>query len=412
MNAGKISRPPGGRISWQANLTALLAAETLAITGFALVMPVMPLFLKDEMGIADPSKLKLWVGLVQSSGAVALAFFAPIWGHLADVYSRRLMLMRAMFGGTIAISLISLAQAPWQVLVLRTVQGALTGTVAAATVLAAGISPASQLAFTLGMLQTGIAVGNTIGPLIGGVISDFLGHRVVFVCTGMTLAAAGFVVMRFVQDDPRDETDAKPKGSFIPDVRPILASPVLITLLAVSFAIQAANTIAEPMLPLFLQTLSSDPSLIGSTTGIVLGVGAVAAALASVIVGRYALRLGYWRALIFCLGGAALFNAPQAFVGNALQLGVFRFCASFFIGGAIPVLNALIGNNADKDSRGTVYGFNSSVSCAGGALGPVIGSALAMLTYRDVFFGTAVFLALASAGAALQRVRLGKREAK
>ena len=166
--------------SWKANYIALLIAETLAMMGFGLSFPVIPLFLEEDIGITDPVKLKAWVGLIQSSAAITLAIFAPIWGHLADIFSRRAMLLRAMFGGAIVISLMTFVNSPWQFLVLRSIQGCLTGTVAAATVLVAAISPASQVAFALGLLTTGIAVGNSLGPLVGGVISDFLGYRVAF----------------------------------------------------------------------------------------------------------------------------------------------------------------------------------------------------------------------------------------
>jgi DHA1 family multidrug resistance protein-like MFS transporter len=124
--------------SWKTSFTALLIAETLAMIGFGLSLPVIPLFLEEEIGITDPVKLKVWVGLIQSSAAVTLAIFAPIWGRLADVYSRRAMLLRAMFGGTLVFSLMAFVNSPWQLLVLRSLQGCLTGTVAAATVLEIG----------------------------------------------------------------------------------------------------------------------------------------------------------------------------------------------------------------------------------------------------------------------------------
>ncbi|MDR2257791.1 MAG: MFS transporter [Treponema sp.] len=397
--------------SWKSNFFALLVAETLAIMGFAISMPVVPLFLIEDIGIEDPVKLKLWVGLIQSSAAIALAVLAPIWGHLADIYSRRMMLLRAMFGGAVVVSLISLVQSPWQLLILRTVQGCLTGTVAAATVLTAGITPAARIAFALGLLQTGIATGNTIGPLVGGVLSDFLGHRAAFLCTGLVLALAGFIVFKGVQDDKRAAGTYKGgRRRIMPDVKPILASPTLITLLIVSFSIQAANTIAEPMLPLFLRSLAEKARYIGSSTGIVLGAGAASAALAAVLVGRYATGLGYWKTLIFCLSAGAILTLPQTFVSNVIQLTVFRAMASFFVGGAIPVLNALLAANTDKDHQGSVYGFNSSVASAGGALGPVIGSAIAMASYRAVFLGTALLLGLSAAGTLRRRQRLKQAE--
>ncbi|GHT64814.1 MFS transporter [Spirochaetia bacterium] len=393
--------------SWKSNYIAILIAETMAIAGFALSMPVIPLFLTDDIGITDPVKLKIWVGAIQSLSAVTLAIFAPIWGHLADVFSRRMMLLRAMFGGAIVVSLMTFVQEPWQLLVLRTIQGSLTGTVAAATVMTAGIAPAAQIALALGLLQTGVAVGNSIGPLIGGVISDFLGHRIAFLSTGLVLAGAGVIVLKGVDDD--SSTHHHKKGElfrFLPDIKPVLESPMLISLMITTFVIQAANTIAGPMLPLFLKELAADSKYIGSSTGIVLGVGAGAAAVSAVLVGKYSSRFGYWKTLAFCLTAGAILTVPQAFVSNMTQLALFRALSSFFIGGSIPVLNAILAVSTEKDHQGSVYGFNSSVASAGGALGPMIGSMVAMINYRMVFIATAILLGLSAYGTIKRSKRL------
>jgi DHA1 family multidrug resistance protein-like MFS transporter len=387
--------------SHKTSYIALLIAETLAIMGFGISIPVIPLFLEEEIGITDPVKLKAWAGLIQSLPAVSMAIFAPIWGHLADIYSRRAMLLRAMFGGALIISLMTFVNSPWQLMILRTIQGCLTGTVAAATVLTAGIVPAVQVAFALGLLQTGVAAGNSLGPLVGGVLSDFLGHRAAFFSTGLTLALAGFIVLKWVEDDtrPRQQIPLK-KLNLLPDIKPIASSPLLITIMLVAFGVQAANTVATPMLPLFLKslanTISGQSAYVGSSTGIVLGVGAASAALAAVLVGKFSIRFGYWKTLIFCLSAGAVMTVPQAFVTNMFQLTVLRGISLFFIGGTIPVISAIIAVSSDKEHQGTIYGLNSSVSSAGSALGPLIGSAVAMLSFRGVFLATAFILGLSA----------------
>ncbi|GHU17815.1 MFS transporter [Spirochaetia bacterium] len=393
--------------SWKSNYIAILIAETMAIAGFSLSMPVIPLFLADDVGVTDPVRLKMWVGAIQSLSSVTLAIFAPIWGHLADVFSRRMMLLRAMFGGAILVSLMTFVQEPWQLLVLRAIQGSLTGTVAAATVMTAGIAPAAQIALALGLLQTGVAIGSSIGPLIGGVISDFLGHRIAFLSTGLVLAAAGVIVLKWVDDD--SSTHQHKKGEhfkFFPDLRPIMESPMLISLMITTFVIQAANMIAAPMLPLFLKELAADSRYIGSSTGMVLGIGAGAAAVSAVLVGKYSSRFGYWKTLAFCLTAGAILTIPQTFVANVTQLAVFRALSSFCLGGAIPVLNAILAVSADREHQGSVYGFNASVSSAGGALGPMIGSMVAMINYRMVFLATAILLGLSAYGTIKRSKRL------
>jgi DHA1 family multidrug resistance protein-like MFS transporter len=73
---------------WKKSYIALLIAETFAIMGFSLSMPVIPLFLSTDLNITDQASLKLWTGTIQSTAAVMLAVFAPIWGHFADVTAK------------------------------------------------------------------------------------------------------------------------------------------------------------------------------------------------------------------------------------------------------------------------------------------------------------------------------------
>ena len=401
--------------SWKANYTALLIAETLAMIGFGLSNPVLPLFLEEDIGITDPVKLKAWVGLINSATAVTLAIFAPIWGHLADTVSRRAMLLRSMFGGAVMISLMTFVTSPWQLLVLKAIQGCLTGTVAAATVLAAGISPAAQVAFTLGLLQTMIAVGGSLGPLVGGILADFVGYRPAFFATGVILALSGFVALIWIDSDKKPASERKnQKLTLLPDIRPIKASPILITIMLVSLGVQTATSIANPMLPLFLKSLITDiaegPTYVASSTGIVLGVGAASSAIAAVLVGKYSSRFGYWQTLIFCVTAGAIMTVPQTFVTNVYQLIVLRALSSFFIGGSGPVLYAIIVVSSDKNHQGTIFGVNSSLSAAGHAIGPMLGSIAAIISYRSMFIVTAIILGI-SAWSIYRRWKIDARQA-
>jgi DHA1 family multidrug resistance protein-like MFS transporter len=275
-------------------------------------------------------------------------------------------------------------------------------------VLIAGITPAVQVAFALGLLQTGVAVGNSLGPLVGGLLSDFFGFRIAFFSTGIFLGLAGLIVLKWVDKDTQPRVEGNPKKlSLIPDVKPIASSPLLISLLFVTFGVQAANSVAYPMLPLFLKSLvlsvSSESSYIASTTGVILGVGAAFAALAAVLSGKLSTRIGYWTTLIFCLAAGALVTVLQTFVTNIPQLIVLRALSSFFIGGTMPVINAIIAVSSEKRHQGTIYGFNSSIAFVGAALGPMIGTAAAMLSYRAVFMASAIILGLSALETARRR---------
>jgi MFS transporter, DHA1 family, multidrug resistance protein len=395
---------------WRRSFWAILAAEVLAITGFMASIPVLPFFLQ-EIGVTDPLSLKLWVGACSTVVAVTLAVFAPVWGQLADTLGKRPMLLRAMFGGAVVMALMGMAGRPWQILVLRGFQGALTGTVAAATVFVATITPSEEIGFTLGLLQTGIYMGSSIGPALGGVVADFLGYRMNFFASSVLLLAAALIILRFVPSDRRPRAGGVRGGISLrrlrPDFSALTASPGLVTLLLVSGGLQVAGSTISPILPLFIRSISPNVSRVGSLTGLILGLSALCAALSAAGLGRVSRRMGYERTLTFCLAGAVLIFLPQAFVTRPWQLLVLRMAGGALIGGAEPSVNALIATRTEKGRQGIVFGLNSSMNSAGAAVGPMVGALLsAAFGFASAFLaGAAVLLVSVIASVRIVRTR-------
>lgn len=384
--------------SWKRTLYSVWVGEVLAIAGFGTSTPIIPFFLGD-LGITDPQTVKLYTGLLQSLPAISMMVMAPIWGSLADQYGRKPMLLRAMFGGAGILLLQGLVKDPGQLLLLRTLQGMLTGTVGAATVLVASVSPEEERGYSLGLLQMSIFLGNSLGPLFGGYISDAFGHRINFFATSLLLLSGGIIVSLFATDDFTAPAERKSFAkSLIPDFSPLRGEhgKALWTLLAIVAADQIAGSITSPFLPLFIKTITQEPARIASNTGLVIAAGAISSSVAAVLIGKISYRLGYRRTLMFCMGGAALFYLPQAFSRSVFQLLIFRLMSSFFIGGNMPSVNALIAVNTPREKQGSMYGLRSSVASAGGAIGPAIGSALAIgFGYGSVFIATGTVLAIA-----------------
>jgi len=386
---------------WRRTFWAILAAEFLALAGFNTSIPILPFFLEDDLGVTDPVALKLWVGACQAVVSITLMVFAPIWGRLADTRGKRLMLVRATFGGGIALALMGIVTRPWQLFALRGMQGVLTGTVAAATVLVASIAPRDKAGWALGLLQTGVYAGQSIGPALGGLLSDWFGHRVNFAVSAVLLGAAGVIVLRLI---PRDAPTAPATGAFwrrlLPDFSPLAANRELAAVLVVSGVVQAATSVVGPILPLFIRSMTPDAAGVASTTGLILGVTSVAAALAAAGVGRVSWRMGTERTLHACLWGACLLVVPQAFSRTPAQLLLFRTIGALFLGGTMPAINALIAHRTDRDHQGSVFGLSSAINSAGWALGPMVGASVAVgAGYPPVFLVTAGGLALTAAAA-------------
>jgi MFS transporter, DHA1 family, multidrug resistance protein len=360
---------------------------------FGFVLPFLPLYLK-ELGVTPDSAVVFWSGALITSTGISLAIFSPIWGALADRRGRKVMVLRSMIVGGLIIALMGLVQNVGQFLVLRILQGVFTGTIAASTALVASIVPRERLASSMGILQTSVYVGISAGPVVGGVIAEVVGIRGTFVIAGAMLAVAGLLVWVFVHEHYPLPSTVRRLGFFTMLGRGV-RSPTLMPLMVTLLMVQLASAIVLPILPLFVERLSSPADPVKLYAGLAFGTTAVFSALAAISYSRLVDRSGYRRILIFACVGAAAFFLPQAFARNIGQFLLLRAGLGVFIGVLIPATNAIVGLSTPADMRGSAYGLTSSGTAVGNAVGPLLGSTVAAsYGYPSVFIATAVVLGL------------------
>ncbi len=273
-------------------------------------------------------------------------------------------------------------------------QGALTGTIPASVALVSTITPRERLGFSLGLMQTAVFSGASIGPLLGGLVADFLGYRYSFYITGSLLFIAGLTVLFLVREEFQPLIKEKiAKEGFWKNSRIIFSSRQFLAMIVVLFFVQFSGMIVYPIFPLFIQFLTKDSSRIAFITGVMLASTGIASAFSSIIIGRVSDKVGYKNILIISTLGAGIFYLPQAFVGNIFQLFMLRVALGLFAGGIIPTANAIIGLSVSEKHRGKVYGITASAAALGNATGPIAGGIIAStLSLRAIFIFTAALL--------------------
>ena len=365
--------------AWRRTLYILTVAEFMAVAGFTVIMPFLPYFVQ-ELGVTDPDQVKLWTGRLFAAQAVSMAAIAPVWGTLADRYSRKLMVERAMFGGALVFMAMGLVQNVYQLLALRILQGFLTGTVPAATALVASTTPRERSGSSLGILQTGIFLGASFGPLAGGVISDHLGYQAAFWTTSVCLLLAGLAVHLMVSEESgRPEHSAGRKDGRLRDgLLIVLRSPALRGVFLIRMLNRLGTRIMGPMLPLFVQQLVLNSDRLATITGVVTGSGALAAAAGSVFLGRASDRSGHRKVLVLCTFGMGLLYLPLALVITPLQLGALQVAVGFVMAGALASIAALLATRVPEGRQGAVYGVNTTIVAGANALAPMLGASIAV----------------------------------
>ncbi|HXF61269.1 MAG TPA: MFS transporter [Caldilineaceae bacterium] len=377
---------------WRRTVYVLFAVQLISTVGFSLVFPFLPLYVK-EIGIATGGSIEFWAGLVFSSQAVTMMLAAPVWGAFADRYGRKMMLVRATFGGAVLIALMGFAQNAEQLVVIRTLQGLVTGVMAAATALAAAAAPRERTGEALGLLQMARSVGVAVGPVVGGLLGDAFGFRESFWITGGLLALSGLCALLWVHEEFTPAPKATRPGLF-DGYRHLLKAPGMGGLYALSLLRSLGQTMILPILALFVVELMGSEEGAASITGLLIGSAAVTGALSAIWLGRLGDRIGHSRIMIGAALAAALCYLPQAFVTSAWQLAAWQALAGFAAGGLVPALSALMNLWAPAGSQGAIYGLDTSVNAAARSVAPMLGAAIAFWAGMRGVFGAAAVIYL------------------
>ena len=386
-----------GQPGWSRTLYAVWFGEILALVGFSSRVPFLPFFLSD-LGVTDVAGQTLWSGAINATGAAALAITSPLWGVLADRYGRKPMLMRGLFGGAICVTLMGFATAPWQLLVLRVLEGSMTGTVAAAAALVATSAPRHRMGYALGMVQTAVFAGAAGGPLLGGIIYDWAGPRVAFWLAGGMLFAGGVVVALFAREnftrtarEPLKESEGR--WERLRTSSAFLVSGAMLTLFAAIFVMRMIAMALQPIIPLFVEQLTPGSSDVATVAGIVLGAAGFTSALAAAYLGRLGDRIGHRRVLGASLVLSGLLYLPMAFVSNPWHLAMLQGLLGVAAGGLIPSANALVTHLTPHDRRGAIFGITAALSGLGGFVGPLLGAILATaISFQATFIASGVLM--------------------
>ena len=394
---------------WQRNLATLAIAQTVSMVAFSFVFPFIPLHIRD-LGVGDTAAAARWAGLISAASMLSMAVTQPIWGSLADRVGRKPMVLRSMLGGAVLLALMGFAQTPEQLLVLRFIQGGITGTVAASNALVATGTPKERLGFALGVMQVAVFLGNSIGPFLGGVIADTWGYRLTFGAAGVLLVLCSLFVV-FACDERFVRPPAgSPREGVISSGRTLLALPIFPVLASVVFLISFGGMVVSPVLTLFIADLSSSDNVATAAGGVLAAAGAMSA-IAAFTIGRLSDRVGARVILPICLIGAAIAYFPQAAVTNIWQLLGLRMLLGIFLGGLMPTANALIAGLVPRERRGSAFGFTAMASCTASAIAPLTGAAIASgLGMRWVFLFTGVLYSAAFLWTTVAFRRLGAAE--
>ena len=372
--------------TWKRTVYISLVCVFCTAFGVSQLAPILPLYFHD-LGVQTPEAMSLWSGLATGATYIIVCLAAPFWGRVADKKGRKITLIRSSFGMALCNILIAFQTTPEGVVLIRLVQGLVSGFYSASITLIASESPIERTGWALGLLASANLAGSLIGPLLGGYIADTVGIRNDFIIVGTLMGLAGVLATIFIhenyvpQPNPEKLSIRKLKEQ-IPEFNSIVA------LCVASFIYAICIMSLQPVISVYIKGIvPSDTENLAFIAGAVFSAMGVAQLMSSSPLGKLVDKIGPRKVLVVSLIYVGILNIPQAYVSDVYQLAIIRFLQGFGLGGMLPALNTYLSSKTPREFTGQVFSYNQSCLFFGYFLGSVGGASLmAWLGFTTLFW--------------------------
>ncbi|MCI0454532.1 MAG: MFS transporter [Candidatus Dadabacteria bacterium] len=306
----------------------------------------------------------LQLGIIYSGISLSRAILSPPIGKLSDAKGRKAFLIF----GLLAYTVISLGYVYAKTAMGLIIVGLLHGAAAAFVLPVAfayigDITPIGKEGEYLGTFGISLFIGWAIGPIIGGVIAEFLGYKQAFLGMGI-LSFISLVITFFML--PESKTIRKDGNSI--SYKSLLKDKLLVVVLSVRFLHLITISSIVTFVPIFALSINLSLSQIGT----ILMLNILVMGLLQQPFGKLADRTNRIHMLIIggVIASIGLMGIP--FSTNFIQLLFWNIVMAVGSALSFPTTNAIMtvkGRLAGMASVMAVFNFAMS---AGMALGPLI----------------------------------------
>ena len=372
--------------TWKRTVYISLVCVFCTAFGVSQLAPILPLYFHD-LGVQTPEAMSLWSGLATGATYIIVCLAAPFWGRVADKKGRKITLIRSSFGMALCNVLIAFQTTPEGVVLIRLIQGLVSGFYSASITLIASETPIERTGWALGLLASANLASSLIGPLLGGYIADTVGIRNDFIIVGALMGLAGVLATIFIhenyvpQPNPEKLSIRKLKEQ-IPEFNSIVA------LCVASFIYAICIMSLQPVISVYIKGIvPSDTENLAFIAGAVFSAMGIAQLMSSSPLGKLVDKIGPRKVLVVSLIYVGILNIPQAYVSDVYQLAIIRFLQGFGLGGMLPALNTYLSSKTPREFTGQVFSYNQSCLFFGYFLGSIGGASLmAWLGFTTLFW--------------------------
>jgi DHA1 family tetracycline resistance protein-like MFS transporter len=354
--------------SKNAALGFIFVTVLIDVIGFGIIIPVIPKLIAELTG-EGISQAARYGGWLMFAFSVMQFLFAPVLGGLSDRYGRRAVLLLALLGLSIDCVLQAWAPTIAWLFLGRILAGILGASYTTASAYIADISEPEKLSQSLGIIGAAFGLGFIIGPLIGGVSSQW-GLRVPFIIAAvvafLNFLYGLFILPESLKPEHRRSFEwrrANPIGTFVH----LKKYPVIYGVLTSLTCIYLASYAVQSNWPFYVMyKFGWNEMMVGYSLAVVgILVALVQGGLIRIIIPKIGQEKTVYLGIILYFIGLVLFGiASQGWM-------MFAFLIPYCIGGiAGPAIQGIISKQVGASEQGELQGALTSLISITSIIGP------------------------------------------
>ncbi len=340
------------------------------VIGLGIIIPVLPRLIANLKGV-DISTAAKYGSYLTVAYAFTQFVCAPILGNLSDQYGRRPVLLFSLFGFGIDYIFMALAPSYGWLFVGRVIAGFTGASFSTAAAYIADISTVETRAKNFGMIGAAFGLGFVIGPVLGGVLTQF-GDRFPFYAAAL-LALVNWCYGYFILPESLSKENrrkfewkrANPIGTLkqlkkFPAIGGLVMSMLLVYI--------AAHAVMSNWNYFTIHQFGWNEKMVGYSLGVV-GI------LVSIVQGGMTRvinpRLGNEKSVYL---GLSLYAIGMLLFGLTTQSWMmFIFLVPYCLGGITqPALQAVMSGKVPPNAQGELQGALTSVMSLAAIIGPLV----------------------------------------
>lgn len=347
------------------------------ITGVGMVVPLLPVY-AEALGAAG-----LQVGLIFGAFSLTRAAFLPLFGRMSDQHGRKPFILAGLGGYTlVSVSFIA-GGSVWSLITIRFFQGIASAMIMPVVQAYVGeISPPGREGYTMGLFNMSLFASLSLGPVMGGVLTDLWSMDAAFACMGI-LSFCG-LGLSLVFLPPVSREPIQPGSAPALEWGPLIRTPLLVGIFAFRFAYTAGISVIWCFIPLFAQHRFD---LSGASTGILVTLGVFISGVLQMPMGWLADRFS--KSILVISGGLLCAAALVLIYFTVSYRQLIAAVSLFGLGGgismpAIMAMGVIIGQ--EKHAMASVISILTVAHSAGMMVGAMAaGAAMDWFSLANVF---------------------------